>query len=577
MPELSNMRVLVVDDSEVNVDILVETLGNEYRVNVAMDGESALDVIGRNRPDLILLDIVMPGVDGYEVCQRLKADETTRDIPVIFLTGKTGTESIVRGFSVGATDYIAKPFNTEEVLARVRTHLENQELQRRLATENIRFKTLAEASFEGIFIHNNGLIVDVNSEAGRLFDCPRDELTDQNLLDLIPADCHGAIIQEEAKPWKGEIKNSRGVTIPVEIRTRNLGFGSNPVSVTAIRDLMIQKTIEKEKKALQSENRVLKDSLKERYKFGDIIGRSPAMQEVYEQLTQAASTDFNVIIIGESGTGKELVARTVYELGRRKKNAFVAVNCGAVSKSLFEREFFGHRKGSFTGADSNQPGYFDEAHQGTLFLDELGELEPSMQVKLLRVLENGEYVPVGGTKPKAADARIISATNKDLSALVRQGRFREDLFYRIHVIDIQLPPLRERREDIPLLVDFFLSRFHTGESKPRLPGRMLDALSGYEWPGNVRELQNTIQRFLATNRITLPGGRSMAVEDGEGPLDYKDGLNATLEGFERRLIQETLQKTMWNRGQAAEFLKISRWTLQRKMAKYNLVNKENQG
>ena len=575
MSELSNMRVLVVDDSELNIDILVDTLGDEYRVNVAMNGESAIEVISKNRPDLILLDIMMPGVDGYEVCRKLKADEATRDIPIIFLTAKAETESIVRAFSVGATDYITKPFNTEEVLARVRTHLENRMLQSRLASENARFKTLAEASFEGIFIHRSGLILDVNSEAGRLFGCGRNELLNQNILDLIPADCRNAVLKEEADPWKGEIKNGRGKAIPVEIRTRNLDFGSDPASVTAVRDLMIQKTIEKEKKALQSENRVLKDSLKERYKFGEIIGRSPAMQKVYEQLTQAASTDFHVIIIGESGTGKELVARTIFQLGRRKKKAFVTVNCGAISESLFEREFFGHRKGSFTGADHNQPGFFDEAHQGTLFLDELGELQPPMQVKLLRVLENGEYVPVGETKPKTADARIISATNKDLSALVRQGRFREDLFYRIHVIDIQLPPLRERKEDIPLLIDHFLSRFPTGGSKPRLSGRMMDTLSYYEWPGNVRELQNTIQRFLATKRITLPGGSSMVAEQGDRALARGDGLNETMENFERRLIREALQKTLWNRGQAADMLKVSRWTLQRKMVKYDLVNKDN--
>jgi DNA-binding NtrC family response regulator len=199
-----------------------------------------------------------------------------------------------------------------------------------------------------------------------------------------------------------------------------------------------------------------------------------------------------------------------------------------------------------------------------------------MQVKLLRVLENGEYFPVGETKAKKADARIISATNQDLPALVRQGNFREDLFYRIHVIDIELPPLRERREDIPLLVEFFLSRFPSTGRKPGLTGKMLDTLSHYEWPGNVRELQNTIQRFLVTNQITLPGGRSMfAVEEDEA-LSHEDGLNGALEDMECRLIQESLHKTLWNRGQAADLLKISRWTLQRKMLKYDLGKKEDQ-
>ncbi|MCF8041559.1 MAG: sigma 54-interacting transcriptional regulator [Desulfarculaceae bacterium] len=569
MSELSNMRVLIVDDSEASVDILVDTLGNEYRINVAMDGDSALDVIRRNRPNLILLDVVMPGKDGYQVCGELKADESTREIPVIFLTGKAGIEDIVKGFSLGAVDYIAKPFNTEEVMARVKTHLENQELHRKLAKENWRFKTLAEAAFEGIFIHENGKIIDVNSEGSRLFNRDQHELLGRNIMRLLPLECQSSALNEEAKPWEGEITNSFGKQVPVEVRTKKFEFEDHPVRVTAIRDLSLQKTIENEKMALQNENMLLKDNLKERYKFGNIIGRSPAMQKVYEQIAQAASSDFNVIIFGESGTGKELVAKTIYELDHNNNRAFVPVNCGAITESLFEREFFGHRKGSFTGADRDQPGFFDEAHQGTLFLDELGELQASMQVKLLRVLEDGAYVPVGGTKPKTAEARIICATNIDLAEMVRQGDFRKDLFYRVHVIDIELPPLRKRKEDIPLLVELFLSRFPSKGGKPTLTGKMMDTLSSYEWPGNVRELQNTIQRFLVTNKITLPSGGSIPGEAEDESPDFNDGLGVALDNMERRLIEEALRKTMWNRGQAADMLKISRWTLQRKMAKYD--------
>jgi transcriptional regulator with PAS, ATPase and Fis domain len=197
-----------------------------------------------------------------------------------------------------------------------------------------------------------------------------------------------------------------------------------------------------------------------------------------------------------------------------------------------------------------------------------------MQVKLLRVLENGEYIPVGGTKAKTADVRIISATNQNLSAMVRQGAFREDLFYRIHVIDIELPPLRERPEDIPLLIESFLSRFASRGKTPRLTGKMLDTLSHYEWPGNVRELQNTIQRFLATNKISLPGTGSMSVVEEDEVLLNTDSLNSALEVLECRLIQESLNKALWNRGKAADLLKISRWTLQRKMQKYHLAEQK---
>ena len=571
------IRILAIDDEEIYLHAIVGLLAKTYKIIIALNGQEGLKIARSDPPpDLILLDVMMPDMGGFEVCRQLKKAPYTKDIPVVFLSALEEVENKTKGFELGGVDYITKPFQGKEVLARVKTHIENQELHRRLARENARFKTLAEAAFEGIFIHDRGRILDVNSEASRLFDCKPQELLDQNLKDRLPTDCQSAMLNEADRPYEGEIANSRGETIPVEIRTKNLDFEAHSVSVTAIRDLSIQKTIENEKMVLQNENRVLKTSLKERYKFRDIIGRSPAMKKVYELISQAASSEFHVIITGESGTGKELVARTIYELSPRKKKAFVAVNCSAITESLFEREFFGHEKGSFTGADRKQPGFFDEAHKGTLFLDELGELKPPMQVKLLRVLENGEYFPVGETKAKKADARIISATNQDLPALVRQGKFREDLFYRIHVIDIELPPLRERKEDIPLLVEFFLARFPSRGKKSYLTGKILDTLSHYEWPGNVRELQNTIQRFLVTNQITLPGGGPMSPEEAVETLGHEDGLNGALEDLERRLIQESLQKTQWNRSQAADLLKISRWTLQRKMLKYDLGIKEDQ-
>ena len=571
------LRILAVDDEEMYLHAIVGLLAEKYKIIIALNGQEGLRIAQSNPPpDLILLDVLMPDLGGFEVCRHLKKDPGTRDIPVVFLSALEEIENKTRGFEVGGVDYITKPFQGEEVMARVKTHIENLELQRRLARENARFKTLAEAAFEGIFIHDQGRILDVNSEACRLFDFKPSELIGQNFSDLLPAECQSAILNEAEEPRESEIANSRGSSIPVEIRTKNLDFEAQAVKVTAIRDLTIQRAIEDEKMALQDENRALKISLNERYKFGHIIGRSPAMKKVYELVSQAASSDFHVIITGESGTGKELVARTIFELSNRKNKAFVAVNCSAITESLFEREFFGHKKGSFTGADRKQPGFFDEAHEGTLFLDELGELKPSMQVKLLRVLENGEYFPVGETKAKKADTRIISATNQDLLALVRQGKFREDLFYRIQVIDIELPSLRERKEDIPLLVEFFLSRFSSPGKKPFLTGKVMDTLSHYEWPGNVRELQNTIQRFLATNQITLPGGRSMTALEADEATSLANGLQPALEDLERRLIQESLHQTLWNRGKAADLLKISRWTLQRKMLKHELGNKEDQ-
>lgn len=576
-PQERKIRILAIDDEEIYIHAIVGLLSEKYKIIIAQNGCEGLEIAQSDPPpDLILLDVLMPDMGGFEVCRQLKEDARTKDIPVVFLSALEAVDHKTKGFEVGGVDYITKPFQGKEVLARVKMHIENQELQRKLARENARFKTLAEAAFEGIFIHDQGRILDFNSEAIRLFDAQPHDLMGNNLIDRLPAECRRVVANETDNPYECMITNSRGDSIPVEIRTRNLDFGVHPVRVTAIRDLSAQKMIEKEKAALQNENRVLKISLNERYKFGDIVGRSPAMKRVYELVSQAASSDFHVIITGESGTGKELVAKTIYELSSRKNKSFVAVNCSAISESLFEREFFGHQKGSFTGADRERPGFFDEAHGGTLFLDELGELRLSMQVKLLRVLENGEYIPLGQTKAKKADARIISATNQDLRSLVKQGKFREDLFYRIHVIDIELPPLRNRREDIPLLIELFLSRFPSSGKKPYLTGKMLDTLSHYEWPGNVRELQNTIQRFLATGQVTLPGGYAMVAIEENDTLNEEGGLNGSLEYVERKLILESLQKTMWNRGQTADLLKISRWTLQRKIQKYDLGKQENQ-
>jgi len=565
------IRILAIDDEEIYLHAIVGLLSPHYKIIIALNGQDGLQIArSEPLPDLILLDVMMPDMGGFDVCHQLKKDPLTKDIPVVFLSALEEVEQKTRGFAAGGVDYITKPFQGEEVVARVQTHIENRHLQRRLARESARFKTLAEASFEGIIIHDRGRIIDANREASRVLNCMPDDLPGQDLLDRVPETSRHAVLDEADRPCEGEVITHRGDTVPVEIRTKTLDWAEPIFSVTAIRDMSIQKAIE-------NENRVLKASLEERYKFGNIIGRSPAMQRVYERVSQAASSDFHVIITGESGTGKELVARTIYDLSCRKDQAFVAVNCSAIAESLFEREFFGHRKGSFTGADSKSPGFFDEAHMGTLFLDEVGELKPSMQAKLLRVLENGEYFPVGGTKAKTADARIISATNQDLSAMVQQGTFREDLFYRIHVIDIELPPLRDRREDIPLLVESFFARFAADGGAPRLSGKMLDTLSHYEWPGNVRELQNTIQRFLATHQITLPGRRSMTAEAEDEVMMPADGLAEALAVLECRLIQESLQKTHWNRGQAADLLKISRWTLQRKMQKFGLVHKEGQG
>ena len=313
---------------------------------------------------------------------------------------------------------------------------------------------------------------------------------------------------------------------------------------------------------LNNENRMLRSSLKERYRLGDILGRCPAMQQVYELILKASSTDASVAIFGESGSGKELVAHAIHEHSARKKNRFVAVNCGAVQESLFEREFFGHRKGAFSSAHADSPGYLDMADGGTLFLDEVGELTVNMQAKLLRAIEGGEYRPIGSTETISSDFRIISASNTALSDRVSSGQMRTDFFYRIQVIQIELPPLRNRKQDIPLLAEHFLRLMKKTTDESRIPGHIMDILMEYDWPGNVRELRNVLQRYVTLGHIEFlaPGSEST-----KSLIAAHLNLRDAVQDLERSLISKALQKADGNRTRAAALLGISRRALFRKM------------
>lgn len=561
-------NILIVDDMPDNLRLLADILAERgYKVRPAPNGTRALATIRRELPDLILLDIMMPGMDGYEVCRAVKENERSRDIPIIFLSALDDVEDKMKGFESGGVDYITKPFHEEEVIARVETQLKIHGLQHRLQAETARLKTLAEAAFEGILIHSNSSIIDINPAAARLFRCEEAELIGADLRQFIPSEVHDLVLSGRSTPVECEVFRKDNTRAPVEIRTGNLPSDEHQVSVTAMRDLTYQREIEQERERLLQENTVLKKTVQDRYKFGEIIGRSPAMQTVYELISRAAASIYPVVVSGESGTGKELVARTIHALSTRNKGPFVAVNCSAVTETLFEREFFGHRKGAFTDAVRDEPGYLEASHKGTLFLDEIGELPLAMQVKLLRVLESGEYTPVGGVEPKKADLRVVAATNRDLADLVRQRKFREDLFYRINVIEIALPPLRERREDIRLLVEHILSRHSLGERIAELPSRLREMLYHYDWPGNVRELMNTIQRYLATELITLPDGRRTESAIAVSP---DAGLHEAVETLERRMISDALKQTNWRRDKTAELLGIPRRSLQRKIQKYKL-------
>ena len=326
---------------------------------------------------------------------------------------------------------------------------------------------------------------------------------------------------------------------------------------------------------LAKEIETLKVSLKGRYKLGSIIGISPAMQTVYEQVIQAARTDASVVISGKSGTGKELVARAIHDLSDRKEKAFVPVNCGAIPDNLLESEFFGYKKGAFTGANSDAKGYLEVADGGSLFLDELEALSTIMQVKLLRVIDGYGYTPIGSSETRTTDIRIIAATNVALQDHLDQGLMREDFYFRINVFPIEVPPLRERPQDIPLLIDYFLQKFAAKDAPLAIPPAIREALKKYDWPGNVRELQNTIQRYAATGNFSFfdlsssIADRSVDVSDTLS--QSTDGsLQERMEGLEKKVILKALEQNRWQRGVTADMLKIDRKTLLRKMKRHGI-------
>jgi two-component system response regulator AtoC len=440
--------VLIVDDDEGTRESLRIALKDRYDVVTAGSGVEALDLLGKRHVHVVLLDILMPGLNGLEVLKRIKKQH--KDVEVIMISATTSVQKAIDAMKLGAYNYIVKPFDVSEL--------------RMVVDQGIRSKKLeAEVSYLRNQIH-------VSRSSDR------------------------------------------------------------------------------------------------------IIGSSPAMLSVIQKIEQAADSRASVLIMGESGTGKELVARRLHLQSSRRNNPFIALHCAAIPESLLESELFGHVKGAFTNAISDRQGKFELADKGTLFLDEIGEMTPRVQAKVLRVLQEGEFPKVGGSKTISVDVRIISATHRDLKEEIQRGNFREDLYYRINVVPISLPALRERNKDIRKLSEYFLSCF-AGElnpKKPKLSEDALQALEEYDWPGNVRELKNVIERIIVLNRdvpvITrehlfwdiLPSAKG----DGAGvearSLVGKKSLKEASEEFEKQLIEEALRSSKGVQSEASRLLKTTR-------------------
>ncbi len=376
-------------------------------------------------------------------------------------------------------------------------------------------------------------------------------------------------------------------TIDLAVQAMQLGavdFISKPFSHEEFK-LKIERILErmqerKELARISEENIYLRDELEEQFNYGEIIGKSKAMQDVYRTIEKVAATDSSVLIYGESGTGKELVARAIHKLSPRKEKPFIRVNCGALVETLLESELFGHEKGAFTGALKQKKGRFELAHQGSIFLDEIGDISTNMQLKLLRVLQEKEFERVGSEETILVDVRILTATNKNLSELVQQGKFREDLFYRLHIIPIYLPPLWERKEDIPLLARHFIKKLTAEMNKPAkgITEAAIEKLLNYHWPGNIRELENAIERAIVLSDKAVIDAADLPILQSTGsdrlPNDILDrfrlNLNDTLAAIEKQLIEKAMNETQGNKNQAAKLLGIGTSLLYYKLEKYKI-------
>ena len=475
--------------------------------------------------------------------------------------------------------YLARLIPLEGQLCAVQVILPGTQLHGTDKLDFEDYRELVENIGDGFLLNQNNKIVLANKVLAQLwgYDDPR-ELLGRNISDFIADSHREQFLRAHQEKLEGQLSNHtwphvtrNGRRVWLEGHPKFILWKGAPAIITTLVNVTEarkrERSMQKEAEELRQENSRLRSSLvNNSWQFQEIVGKSLPMRHVYEMLMKATGGNSNVIIYGESGTGKELAARAIHRLSNRADKPFVAVNCGAIPSELLESEFFGVKKGAFTGAYADRKGYLDQADGGFLFLDEIGELPLSMQVKLLRVIDSHSYSPVGSPEVRKVDCRIVAATNRNLVNEVAAGRFREDLFYRLHVVPIHMPPLRERKEDIPLLLECMIARYGDGNQKRQsVPHHILEQMYNYDWPGNVREFGNTVQRYLTLGTLDLihtPVENTPTEQEEDDP---PQPLSRALAAYEKRLIAQALKKANGNRSMAARMLGISRRNLYRKL------------
>jgi len=426
------------------------------------------------------------------------------------------------------------------------------------------------------WLHEDGFQVSTAADGRIAVEKMKGERWNVMLVDLKMPGMDGLQVLEEARKLQPEaavIMMTAYATVDTAVTAMKLGafdYLVKPFDPEEL-SLLMQKVVAQQ--SLVRENAVLRMALKKEHRFRDLVSKSAAMQRVFELAQVAARSNSTILVLGESGSGKEVLARTIHEESQRAEGPFVAMSCAALTETLLESELFGHEKGSFTGANARRKGKFESAAGGTLFLDEIGDISPKLQLDLLRVLEERKFQRVGGNDPIDVDVRIIAATNKDLKKAVADGSFREDLFYRLNVIPVTLPPLRERKEDIPLLVEHFLDRLEAEMKKRvKVSPEAMASLLAHDWPGNVRELRNVLERGAVVTQgdVIKPSDLGLAPAPARAPGSNAPGEPVSLDEVEKRHISDVLAHTAGNVSHAARLLGIDRVTLYNKIRKYQL-------
>lgn len=564
--EDTKASILVIDDEEsIRLTFKNFLLDEGYDVATASDFNKALTIIDKNNFDLIFADIILKGKTGIDVLREVR--ERNLNCQVIMITGAPDISTASEALRLGAFDYVTKPVLQDTLLRAAKTAIQ----QKRLADENDKYRSNLEAIFQSvkdviITVDRNLSVVEFNEASKSICDLSRDSIGKK--INYFTKNCNGKCVESLEKTikkkqtveiyrneCKHKLRPQQIMTITTYPLIDNKGLFTGAVLVA--RDETHLADLEKE--------------VKERQRFHNIIGKCEAMQEVYSLIEDLADVQATVLITGKSGTGKELIAEALHYKGDRSHKPMIKVNCSALSEHLLESELFGHVKGAFTGAISDRVGRFEMADGGTIFLDEIGDISPSIQLKLLRVLQERTFERVGDSIPISVDVRIVAATQHDLREKIRQREFREDLYYRLKVVEVKLPSLRDRKGDIPLLVNYFLNKFNKKLNKEieGISADVQERFMNYSWPGNVRELEHSIEHaFILCRQKTITLDYLPAV--------FKEFIGNNTTSFidqkvdEQQTILQALEKTAWNKSRAAQLLGMSRRNLYRKIEKYKI-------